>query len=69
MKTNLSLSAPAEVEAECLVAVVLDRSEKDRGEKARKIEKPQLSIETSDSALKEAAAEVSSQRRSRRKNV
>ena len=58
MKTNLSLSAPAEVETECLVAVVLDRSAKDRGEKAGEIDKPQLSIETSDHALKEAAAEV-----------
>ena len=63
MKINLSLSAPAEVEAECLVAVILDRSEKDRSEKdgsakTRALAKPQLSIETGDSALKEAAAEV-----------
>jgi leucyl aminopeptidase len=51
MKTNLSLSHPAEVDAECLVAVVLDRSE---GKK----DKPQISVETSDSALKEACADV-----------
>src|SRR5439155_4514010 len=32
MKTNLSFSTPAEVETECLVAVVLDRGEKERTE-------------------------------------
>ena len=51
MKTNLSLSHPAEVDAECLVAVVLDRSE---GKK----DKPQISVETSDAALKDACADV-----------
>ena len=35
MKTNLSLSNPAEVETECLVAIVLDRAEKGRGDKER----------------------------------
>src|SRR5438309_638668 len=30
MKITLSLSSPAQVETECLVAVVLDRAEKDR---------------------------------------
>ena len=30
MKTNLSLSNPAEVETECLVAIVLDKAEKSR---------------------------------------
>jgi leucyl aminopeptidase len=49
MKTNLSLSAPAEVETECLVVVALDKGEKD---------KPQVSIESSDAAVKNAAAEV-----------
>ncbi len=53
MKTNLSLAAPAEVETECLVAVVLDRNEgKD------KKDKPQLSVETGDPAVKEACANV-----------
>ena len=32
MKTNLSLSNPAEVETECLVAIVLDKAEKGRGD-------------------------------------
>jgi len=52
MKTNLSFSNPAEVETECLVAIVLDRSEKN--DKAQ----PQVSIESSDAALKDAAADV-----------
>src|SRR5438093_3500744 len=67
MKTNLSSSAPAEVETECLVVIVLaenDRSEKGRsetdrtknasGEKAG----PEVSIETSDNAVREAARDV-----------
>jgi leucyl aminopeptidase len=54
MKTNLSFSAPADVEAECLVVVALDKAEKDRGEK----DKPQVSIESSDAAVKNAAADV-----------
>lgn len=49
MKTNLSSANPAEIETECLVAVVLDRGAKDKTE---------ISIETTDSALKEAAAEM-----------
>ena len=56
MKTNLSLSNPAEVETECLVAIVLDRAEKGRGDKDA--DKPQVSIETSDAAVKDAAADV-----------
>ncbi len=54
MKTNLSFSTPAEVETECLVAIVLDKAEKNSGEK----DKPQVSIETSDAAVKDAAADV-----------
>jgi leucyl aminopeptidase len=49
MKTTLSVSAPAQVETECLVVVALDRGEKD---------KPQVSIETNDSAIKEATTTV-----------
>jgi leucyl aminopeptidase len=49
MKTTLSLSAPAEIEIEALVVVVLDRGEKD---------KPQIGVDSSDAAIKEAAAEV-----------
>ena len=54
MKTNLSLSNPAEVETECLVAIVLDKADKNRGDK----DKPQVSIETADAAVKDAAAGV-----------
>jgi len=54
MKTILSLSNPSEVETECLVAIVLDMAEKSSGDK----NKPQLSIETTDDAVKDAAADV-----------
>jgi leucyl aminopeptidase len=49
MKTNLTLSNPAQVETECLVVVALDRAAKD---------KPEVSIETTEAAVKNAAAEV-----------
>ena len=49
MKTNLSSTAPAEVETDCLAVVVLDRGEKDRTE---------VSVESGDAAVREAAAEV-----------
>src|SRR5947209_3664532 len=69
MKTNLSSSAPAEVETECLVVIVLDRTENDRSEKGRsetdrtknasgEKAKPEVSIETSDNAIHEAARDV-----------
>ena len=49
MKTTLSFSAPAAIETEALVVVVLDRGDKD---------KPQVDVDSSDAAIKEAAAEV-----------
>ena len=49
MKTNLSLSPPAEVETECLVVVALDRGEKD---------KTDVSLETGDKAIRDAARDV-----------
>jgi len=49
MKTNLSLSNPASLETECLVVVVLDRGAKNKSE---------VSLETREAALREAAAEV-----------
>lgn len=64
MKTTLSLISPAEVETECVAVVVLDRTEKDRTEKDRSErnhaakEKPELSVETTDNAVRDAAAEV-----------
>jgi leucyl aminopeptidase len=54
MKTNLSFSSPAEVESDCLVVIALDRTEKDRGGK----DQPQVSIEASDTAIKDAARDV-----------
>jgi len=49
MKTTLSFSAPAELEAECLAVVVLDRGTKD---------KPEPVVDCGDAAVKDAAAEV-----------
>jgi leucyl aminopeptidase len=49
MNTNLSFSAPSQLETECLVAVVLDRGEKD---------KPAANVESSDAAVRDAAKDV-----------
>jgi leucyl aminopeptidase len=49
MNTNLSSSVPSQVDTDCLVVVVLDRGEKD---------KPSLSIECADAAVREAATDV-----------
>ncbi len=53
MKTILSVAPPAEVETECLVAIVLDRSEPNRGAK----DKPDIFVATADKATQDAAAE------------
>jgi leucyl aminopeptidase len=53
MKTLLSLTPPAEVDAECLVAVVLDRNENEN-----KKDQPQVSVETGDGAIHDACAEL-----------
>jgi leucyl aminopeptidase len=59
MKTNLSSAAPSQLETDCLVAVVLDRSEKDRNEKDKgEKDKPSPSVESADDAVREAAADV-----------
>jgi leucyl aminopeptidase len=49
MKTTLSSSTPAQLDTECLAVLVLDRGSKD---------KPEVSVETNDEAVKKAAAEV-----------
>jgi leucyl aminopeptidase len=49
MKITLSLSAPAQVETECLAVIVLDRGEKD---------KTDVLVSTSDKAVQQAAAEL-----------
>src|SRR5208282_6625969 len=59
MKTNLSSSAPSQLETDCLVVITLDRNEpgrneKDKGEK----NKPLPSVECDDTAVREAAKEV-----------
>src|SRR5271163_889389 len=54
MNTNLSSSAPSQLETDCLVVVTLDRPEKDKGEK----DKPSPSVESADAAVREAAKDV-----------
>src|SRR3981189_702898 len=54
MNTNLSSSVPSQLETDCLVVVVLDRNEKDRSEK----DKPVVTVESSDAAVREAAKDV-----------
>ena len=49
MNTNLSSSTPSQLETECLVAVVLDRGEKD---------KPAVNVESTDAAVRDAAKDV-----------
>ena len=64
MNTNLSFSAPSQVETDCLVAVVLDRSENDRSKDARskkdrgKNDKPVAAVESGDAAVRDAAKDV-----------
>src|SRR5579864_1984129 len=57
MKTTISLSTPAEVETESLVAVVLDHAEPAPNVK-EKDKKPQLKIATVDSAVQSVAADL-----------
>ena len=54
MNTNLSSSAPSQLETECLVVVALDRSEKDHAEK----DKPVVEVECADGAVRDAAKDV-----------
>jgi leucyl aminopeptidase len=64
MNTNLSSSAPSQLETDCLVVITLDRSEKDRSEKDRAEKdrgekgKPAPSVESADGAVREAAKEA-----------
>ncbi len=55
IKTTISLSAPAEVETEALVAVVLDHSNTPSAEKDKK---PELKVATSDAAVVSIAADL-----------
>jgi leucyl aminopeptidase len=59
MNTNLSSSAPSQLETDCLVVVVLDQSEKDQSEKGQgKKDKPAVTVESTDAAVREAAKDV-----------
>ena len=57
MKTTISLAAPAEVETESLVAVVLDHAEPAPNVK-EKDKKPELKVAASDPAVQSAAADL-----------
>jgi len=59
MNTNLSSSAPSQLETDCLVVLVLDRSEKDQSEKDQsKKDKTAVTVESSDAAVREAAKDA-----------
>ncbi len=59
MKTTLSLSPAAQIETECLVAVVLDRAELDRAEKDQGIkDKTEAFVSAADKAVQQAAADL-----------
>src|SRR5689334_1940089 len=60
MKTTISLSPPAELETESLVAVVLDHAEPAANEPVvkEKDKKPQLKVATADAAVQTVAAEL-----------
>jgi leucyl aminopeptidase len=59
MHTNLSHSAPSQLETDCLVVVLLDRNEKNSAENDRaKENKPAPSLESSDAAVRAAALDV-----------
>lgn len=64
MKTNLSLSNPAEVETECLVVVALDRSEQKtsaasgNGKREIKKDKIEISVESADETVRASVANV-----------
>ncbi|MGO9348757.1 MAG: leucyl aminopeptidase [Terriglobales bacterium] len=54
MNTKLSPSVPSQLETDCLVVVVLDRSKEDHREK----DKPAPAVECADAAVREAAKDV-----------
>ena len=64
MNTNISSSAPSQVETDCLVVVVLDQSDKGQNAKDQskkspgEKDKPAPSVATSDAAVRGAAKEV-----------
>jgi leucyl aminopeptidase len=64
MKTTISLSTPAQLESEALVAVVLDHAEKEPGAAPQNTKnkgdhsKPQVQVEAGDGAISSAAADL-----------
>jgi leucyl aminopeptidase len=59
MNTTISLSAPAELDVECLVAIVLDQAEPAPNDKEKdKNKKPQLMVASADPAVAAVAADL-----------
>jgi len=58
MKTTISLSTPAQLETESLVAIVLDHADPAQKEKNNKDTKPQLKLATGDPTVQSAAADL-----------
>jgi leucyl aminopeptidase len=58
MNTNLSSTVPSQLETECLVAVVLDRSEGHNKKNHGVKDKPAPAVECADAAVREAAKEL-----------
>src|SRR6202795_1323409 len=54
MNTTLSSSAPSQLETDCLVVVVLAQKKKNQNKK----DKPAITVESSDTAVREAAKDV-----------
>jgi leucyl aminopeptidase len=58
MKINLSSSALAQIETDCLVVVVLDHAEKNAGASPASKDKPAPAVATSETAVRDAAKDV-----------
>ena len=58
MKTTISLSTPAQLETESLVAIVLDHTDQAQKDTRSKDAKPQLKLATGDAAVQSAAADL-----------
>ena len=58
MNITLSLSPAAQIETECLAAVVLDRADGDRAKDSNGKDKAELYIASSDKAVQQAAADL-----------
>src|SRR5258708_12932689 len=58
MKTTISLSTPAELETEALVAIALNQADPAQNEKSNKDAKPQIKLATGDSAVQSVTSDL-----------